>query len=254
MAVFSLSASAGEALVLGLATGPVCLATCGPVVVPWMMVQPQGVRGHSRQLALFLAARLAGYMVFATAVWLVGSSIQRAWPGRAGIGQSWLMGGIEVLLAAALVVYAVGWPHRRCAAANPAYAQASARHGEAGGAAYAQAPARHEARDRLVRIGEGPRPLRSGALALGFLTGINLCPPFLVAGVRAAELVHLSAALVFFVCFFAGTAVWFLPFLSMGFVQRTPAVVTVARMVAVLLACWYGISGVYLLIERTFYG
>jgi len=225
--------------VLGLATGPVCLATCGPVVVPWMMVQPRGVRSHSRQLGLFLAARLAGYMVFATAVWLVGSSIQRAWPGRAGIGQSWLMGGIDVLLAAALVFYAVGWPHRRCAAANPAYAQASARHGATG---------------ELVRIGEPPRPLRSGALALGFLTGINLCPPFLVAGMRAAQLEHLSAALVFFACFFAGTAVWFLPFLSMGFVQRTPAVVTVARMVAVLLACWYGFSGVSILIERTFYG
>ena len=224
---------------LGLATGPVCLATCGPVVVPWMMVQPRGVRSHSRQLGLFLAARLAGYMVFATAVWLVGSSIQRAWPGRAGIGQSWLMGGIDVLLAAALVFYAVGWPRRRCAAANPASAQASARHGATG---------------ELVRIGEPPRPLRSGALALGFLTGINLCPPFLVAGMRAAQLEHLSAALVFFACFFAGTAVWFLPFLSMGFVQRTPAVVTVARMVAVLLACWYGFSGVSILIERTFYG
>ena len=67
--------------------------------------------------------------------------------------------------------------------------------------------------------------MRSGALALGFLTGINLCPPFLVAGVRAAQLEHLWAALLFFVCFFAGTAVWFLPFLSMGLVQRTPAVV-----------------------------
>ena len=91
-------------------------------------------------------------------------------------------------------------------------------------------------------------------MALGFLTGINLCPPFLVAGVRAAQLEHLSAALLFFVCFFVGTAVWFLPFLSMGFVQRTPAVVTVARMVAVLLACWYGFSGFSILIERTFYG
>jgi len=234
MAVLSLSASAGEALVLGLATGPVCLATCGPVVVPWMMVQPRGVRGRSRQLGLFLAARLAGYMVFAAAVWLVGSSIERAWTGR-----TWLMGGIELLLAAALVVYAVGWPHRRCAAANSAHAPASERHGAA---------------DGLVRIGEPPRSLRSGALALGFLTGINLCPPFLVAGVRAAQLEHLSAALLFFVAFFAGTAVWFLPFLSMGFVQRTPAVVTVARMVAVLLACWYGFSGVSILIGRTMYG
>ena len=223
MAVLSLSASAGEALVLGLATGPVCLATCGPVVLPWMMVQPRGVRLHSRQLFLFLAARLAGYLVFAAAVWLVGSAIPHAWSGR-----SWIFGGIELLLAGALVAYAAGWPHRRCAAAKTT--------------------------SGLVEIGEAPRPMRSGALALGFLTGINLCPPFLVAGVRAAQLEHLSAALLFFVCFFAGTAVWFLPFLSLGFVQRTPAVVTVARMVAVLLACWYGFSGVSILIERIVYG
>ena len=223
MAALSLSASAGEALVLGLTTGPVCLASCGPVVLPWMMVQPNGVRVHSRQLLLFLAARLAGYMVFAAAVWLVGSAIPRAWTGR-----SWLAGGVQLLLAAALVVYAAGWPHRRCASVEPAR--------------------------RLVRIGEAPAPRRSGALALGFLTGINLCPPFLVAGVRAAQLAHLWAALLFFGSFFVGTAIWFLPFLSLGFLRRTPAVVTVARMVAVLLACWYGFSGVSILIERTFYG
>jgi len=209
--------------VLGLATGPVCLAACGPVVLPWMLVQPQGMRLHSRQLFLFLAARLAGYMVFAAAVWLVGSSIPRAWSGR-----SWLLGSIQVLLAVGLVVYAAGWPRRRCTPAEPS--------------------------NRLVQIGEAPRPWRSGALALGFLTGINLCPPFLVAGVRAAQLPSLSASLLFFVFFFAGTAIWFLPFLSLGFVRRTPAVITVARMVAVLLACWYGYSGVSTLIERAFYG
>ncbi len=223
MAALSLSASAGEALVLGLATGPVCLASCGPVVLPWMLVQPQGMRLHSRQLVLFLAARLAGYLVFAAAVWLVGSSIPHAWTGR-----SWLIGGIQVLLAAGLVVYAAGWPRRRCALANTT--------------------------SGIVQIGDAPRPWRSGAMALGFLTGINLCPPFLVAGVRAAQLPYLSASLLFFFFFFVGTAIWFLPFLSLGLVRRTPAVVTVARMVAVLLACWYMFSGVSILIERVVYG
>jgi len=188
-----------------------------------MLVQPRGVRLHSRQLLLFLAARLAGYLVFAAAVWLAGASIPRTWTGRSSI-----FGGIELLLAISLVVYAVGWPRRRCTLTKSS--------------------------ERLVQLGEAPRPRPSGAMALGFLTGINLCPPFLVAGVRAAQLAHLSAALLFFVCFFAGTAIWFLPFLSLGFVQRTPALVTVARMVAVLLACWYGFSGISLLIERTFYG
>jgi sulfite exporter TauE/SafE len=227
MAALPLAASAGEALVLGLTTGPVCLASCGPVVLPWMLVQPKGIGPHSRQLFLFLAARLAGYMVFAAVAWLVGAAIPRAWSGR-----SWAYGGIELLLACALVVYAAGWPRPGRAPSEPS-----------------PRPSIH-----LVQIGQTPRPRPSGAVALGFLTGINLCPPFLVAGVRAAQLAHLSGALFFFLCFFAGTAFWFLPFLSLGFLQRTPAVVTVARMVAVLLACWYGFSGASLLIERIING
>jgi len=227
MAAVSLAASAAEALVLGLATGPVCLASCGPVVLPWMLVQPHGLRPHSRQLVLFLAARLAGYLVFAAAAWRVGTALPHGWSGR-----SWAFGGIELLLAVALLVYAAGWPRRRCAPSGPSPGSSVP----------------------LIQIGDVPGPRPSGALALGFLTGVNLCPPFLVAGVRAAQLTHLSAALFFFLCFFAGTAVWFLPFLPLGLLKRTPAVITVARMVAILLACWYGFSGVSLLIEGTIHG
>jgi hypothetical protein len=59
---------------------------------------------------------------------------------------------------------------------------------------------------------------------------------------------------LFFALFFVGTAVWFLPLLSLGLLRRTPAVVTVARAAALLLACWYGFSGVLVLIERVIYG
>jgi sulfite exporter TauE/SafE len=227
MAELSTLAQAGEALVLGLATGPVCLASCGPVVLPWMMVQPHGLRIHSQQLAAFLGARLAGYLVFAAAVWYVGAAISRTWVGR-----SWILGGIQVLLAVGLLIYATGWPHARPPGSAPQ-------------------------RVTLVQIGERPQPprvLRTGALALGFLTGINLCPPFLVAGVRAAQLATLPAALTYFAFFFIGTSVWFAPFLGLGWVRRTPSVVLVARMTALLLACWYGFSGFSILIERAVYG
>lgn len=220
-------ASVAEALVLGLATGPVCLASCGPVVVPWMLVQPRGLRVHTLQMSLFLAARLAGYLAFASIAWSAGSLIPRTWTGR-----SWLFGCVEVLLAVSLVFYAAGWPRRRSSAAP--------------------------ASRRLVQIRKMPGrpvdPRPSGSLALGFLTGINLCPPFLVAGARAAQLASLASALLFFFFFFVGTAVWFFPFLSLGVVRRTPALLTVARMVAVLLACWYGFSGISNLIERSLYG
>ncbi|MGB8258830.1 MAG: sulfite exporter TauE/SafE family protein [Terracidiphilus sp.] len=219
----SFSTGAGEALVLGLATGPVCLASCGPAVLPWMLTQPEGVRKHFHQLVLFLAARLVAYLLFATMVWYLGSALLRTWFGR-----TWTVGAIDLLLAAALLVYAARWPRFKW---RP----------------WRRAP-------RLVQIGEPARQRRNGAVALGFLTGINLCPPFLVAGVEAAQLNSLPMALLFFVFFFAGTAVWFVPFLTLGFVRRTPALQLVARMTAVLLACWFGFSGIAILIERIVYG
>ncbi len=221
----AVSTAAAEALALGLATGPVCLASCGPVVLPWMLVQPQGVRVHARQLAIFLASRLAGYLLFACAVWSAGLVVSRAWTGR-----SWVFGGVQVALAAGLLIYAVAWPHAGCAL-------------------------RRSKRAELVQIGEpAPRPRFTGAAALGFLTGINLCPPFLVAGVRAAQLPSLGEALLFFLVFFVGTAIWFTPFLSLGVIRRTAPFLTVARMAALLLACWYGFSGASLLIEKAIYG
>jgi hypothetical protein len=227
MAVLSISTGAAEALMLGLATGPICLASCGPVVLPWMLVQPQGVRVHARQMSIFLGARLAGYLLFASMIWLAGSALSRSWSGR-----SWVYGGVQLALAAGLLIYAAGWPHAHCAFARP--------HSD------------------LVQIGAAsattPRPRPTGAMALGFLTGINLCPPFLVAGVRAAQLPTLAGALLFFGVFFVGTAVWFLPFLSLGVVRRTPSFLTVARIAAVLLACWYGFTGASLLIEKAIYG
>ena len=94
----------------------------------------------------------------------------------------------------------------------------------------------------------------AGAAALGFLTGLSLCPPFVVAGVRAAELHNLIAALLFFAVFFVGTSIWFVPFLGLGCVRRNEAVMTVARMTMVLIALYYFYLGSMLLIGRKVHG
>ncbi|MGP8251260.1 MAG: sulfite exporter TauE/SafE family protein [Terracidiphilus sp.] len=218
-----LSTSVAEAFVLGLATGPVCLASCGPVVLPWMMTQPQGFRRHGKRLAIFLAGRLAGYLSFAIVAWNVGAAIPSSWAAR-----NWVYGAVELALAAALLVYAAGWPHPRCRLVDPI--------------------------ENLVQVGPKPRRPPSGALALGFLTGINLCPPFLVAAVRAAQLPNLGYSLLFFTSFFAATAIWFTPLLTLSWIRRSPVLVTVARMASLLLVGWYALSGVRVLLERVYQG
>lgn len=212
----------GEALVLGLASGPACVASCGPVVVPSLLAERTGLRINLRYLSAFLGTRLLGYLVFAAVAWQLGSLVSLRLPMR-----SWVFGLIHLLLAFVLVRYAysVG---RACAHSS--------------------------SNSELVTIAKAGKHRIPGAAVLGFLTGVSLCPPFAVAGVRAAQMASMAAALLFFTVFFLGTSDWFVPFAGLGWVRRNEAVTTVARMAMMLIALYYLYVGLTVLFGRSGYG
>jgi sulfite exporter TauE/SafE len=212
----------GEALVLGLASGPACVASCGPVLVPSLLAERAGLRLNTRYLTVFLATRLVGYLLFAAVAWELGALVSLPPSAR-----SFIFAVTHVLLACVLLTYAysVGRP---CA------------HSCAG--------------SELVTIGGARNHRIPGAAVLGFLTGVSLCPPFVAAGVRAAEAASVAAAVLFFAVFFLGTSIWFVPFAGLGWVRRNEGVTTVARMAMVLIAFSYLYAGVTTLIGRNGYG
>lgn len=212
----------GEALVLGLASGPACVASCGPVVVPSLLAERAGLRMNIRYLCLFLGTRLVGYLLFAAVAWELGALVSLPPPAR-----TWMFAGIHILMACVLLRYAyvVG---RTCA------------HTCAG--------------PELVTIGGLRNHRISGAAVLGFLTGVSLCPPFVAAGVRAAEASSAVAAVLFFAVFFLGTSIWFVPFAGLGWVRRNEAITTVARMTMGLIAFYYLFVGLTALMGRNGYG
>lgn len=212
----------GEALVLGLASGPACVASCGPVLIPSLLAEGTGVRLHARYLSAFLATRLLGYLLFAVIAWEVGALV-------------------SLRATAHPLVFAVIHLSLGCVLLRYAYAV-----GRACGHSCASA--------ELVNIGAVKAPRISGAAVLGFLTGVSLCPPFLAAGVRAAEAASVAAAVLFFAVFFLGTSVWFVPFAGLGWVRRNEAVTTVARMAMVLIALYYLYAGLAILIGKGAYG
>ncbi len=216
------SAVFGEALVLGLASGPACIAACGPVLVPSLLTERAGLRPHTRYLSVFLGARLAGYLLFAVVAWELGALVSLPQEPRV-LG----MGAVNLLLGCVLAWYA--WSARRLCGLSCA--------GE-----------------KLVKIGESENRRVAGPAALGLLTGLSLCPPFVAAGVRAAEMGSVVQALLFFFFFFIGTSVWFMPFISFGCIARNEAVITVARMAMALIALYYASLGVAMLIGRKTYG
>jgi sulfite exporter TauE/SafE len=212
----------GEALVLGLASGPACVASCGPVLIPSLLAEGTGVRRHARYLSAFLATRLLGYLLFAVIAWEVGALVSLR-----ATAHPLVFAAIHLSLGCVLLryAYAVGHACRSSCASS-----------------------------ELVNIGTAKvRPL-SGAAVLGFLTGVSLCPPFVAAGVRAAEAASMAAAVVFFAVFFLGTSIWFVPFAGLGWVRRNEAVTTVARMAMVLIALYYFLMGFAILIGKDAYG
>lgn len=212
----------GEALVLGLASGPACVASCGPVMVPSLLAERSGLRLHTHYLFAFLATRLLGYLVFAAVAWELGALL--ALPASA---RSLIFALIHLLLAGVLLRYAYS-AGRAC---------------------------RHSCTSsELVTIGATRNHRIPGAAVLGFLTGVSLCPPFVAAGVRAAEAASMVAAMLFFAVFFLGTSVWFVPFAALGWVRRNEAVTTVARMAMVLIALYYFYAGFTILIRKSAYG
>jgi sulfite exporter TauE/SafE len=187
-----------------------------------LLAEQAGLRLNGRYLFLFLTTRLAGYLLFATVAWELGALVVFPPPAR-----SFVFASIHLLLACVLLRYAYS-AGRTCA------------HACAG--------------SELVTIGAARNHRIPGAAVLGFLTGVSLCPPFVVAGVRAAEAPNVAAALLFFVVFFLGTSVWMVPFAGLGWVKRNEALNTVARMAMVLIALYYLYAGVMTLIGKNVYG
>jgi sulfite exporter TauE/SafE len=199
-----------EALLLGVSSGPVCLASCSPVLVPVLAAEQRSPRGTGALLAQFLGGRLAGYMGFACIAWLLGLSLrfqprdQALIYGLADLGLAIFLGGYALAMRAQPVAIC----DQPCSAA----------------------------RARLF----AHRYRSLASVILGFVSGLTLCPPFVAAGVRAAESGGLAHALLFFLWFFFGTSVWFAPSVGLGMLRRFAAIGVVARLTLFLLAGYYG--------------
>jgi hypothetical protein len=212
----------GEALAFGLASGPACMAACGPVLVPSLLAERTGIGHNARYLSVFLSARLLGYLVFAAVAWEIG-----ALAAFLPASRILLMGAVNIALACVLFWYAYS-ARQFCAPSCSS--------------------------SKLVNIDRKEDRGAPGAAALGLLTGLSLCPPFVAAGIRAAQLGSVLQSLLFFTFFFAGTSVWFVPLAGMGCIARNQAVITVARMTMVLIALYYLSLGIAMLIGRKPYG
>ncbi|MGQ9683904.1 MAG: urease accessory protein UreH domain-containing protein [Anaerolineae bacterium] len=199
---------------LGLSSGVACMATCAPVLVPYLIGQGRGVRAGYGALALFLGGRLSGYLAFAVLAWLAGLLLRPLAAYRVvGLGAS------HLAIGALLLFWGLAAPPELCA-------------GKALGA-------------RLGRI--VARQPALWPLGLGLLTGLNVCPPFLAAVAGAAATGSLGGSIAYFAAFFVGTSVYLVPAPLLGALGRRESLRTVGRLAAIVVSVYYLINGLVVL-------
>ncbi|GAB6275149.1 MAG: hypothetical protein STSR0004_20140 [Peptococcaceae bacterium] len=85
-------------------------------------------------------------------------------------------------------------------------------------------------------------------VAFGFLTGINICPPFLLAISYALSAGSVSTGMLFFGGFFIGTSVFLVLLLPLGCLGKWPDLRLIALMAALLSGAFFFLKGITLLI------
>ncbi len=172
-----------KALTLGISTGAFCMSLCGPVLIGLMFSREEGRLGsHIKMLGLFLFGRLCAYLAVGIASYYLGVFLgDSALPDR-------LLPGGYILLGGLMVVHGAGgrFPHWSLC------------------------------RFTTRLTGDGRIFFFTGVL-----TGINLCPPFLLAvgaAMGAASVLH---GMAFFLVFFLATSLYLVPFLFSALAARS---------------------------------
>jgi sulfite exporter TauE/SafE len=198
-----------QGLILGLANGTTCLAYCAPVLIPFFLGEGKRTRQNLSLLGQFLGGRLAGYLLFAVLAWVVSR-----WIVANTFYRGIIFGLTYILLSIFLGVYGLIKVPTPCVGSVKGIKSA---------------------------LGHWQSFL---PVTLGFLTGLNLCPPFLLAFANAAATRSLLSSLVFFGAFFLGTSLYLIPLSLLGGISRFHSLQTVGKLASVIMAVYYFYVGI----------
>lgn len=190
---------------LGLASGTVCVAYCAPILVPYLLSKGQNTLSNLLTILYFMAGRLAGYLLFAVLAWAAGMAAAASIKNEKAV-----FGVIYIVLAGFMIFYGFKKTSGDCAVKR------------AGFLCSTTFPA-----------------------VLGFLTGLNLCPPFLLAFTEAARTAVLWRSMLFFAAFFAGTSVYILPLALLGLGRRAEGLRYIGRLAAGVTGVFYLYLGIW---------
>lgn len=186
-----------EGFLLGVTTGHICLATCGPVYSSFLMQHNRKPIRYVTALIEMSAGRFVMYLCIGAVAGLIGTQIP-------DIQREYFTVVAYTLFSVFLLISA--FRSNRCDSGCSL--------------------------PKWNRFAEWP-------FVLGLLTGINICPSFLLAFSRSFVLSGPVAGMLFFGAFFIGTSIFLVPLSFIGMFGRKKLFRSIARIASVLVAIWF---------------
>jgi sulfite exporter TauE/SafE len=199
-----------KGLMLGLASGVVCVTYCAPLLVPYLLSKGQNIPKNLLTILYFMGGRLTGYLMFAVMAWAVGLAAAASMTNEKAV-----FGIISIILAGLMIFYGFKSSPGSCAGKEVNFFGGKLNNNQT-----------------------------TFPAILGFLTGLNLCPPFLLAFTEAARTEALWKSMLFFAAFFVGTSVYIIPLAMLGLTRRMEALRYVGRLAAGVMGLYYLYAGI----------
>jgi len=199
-----------EGLTLGLSTGGYCLSACLPILLPYMLSEgKKGLAANAKLIIEFLSGRLIAYIIFAVIISLLGERFKGVLPAK-------LLAAGMIITALLMITYAITKNFSKLKFCE--------------------------------RLAQGQHLSRMPFL-LGFLIGINVCPPFFIGTIRLLELGSVFLGAVFFFFFFLGTSIYILPLLSLAWAVKIKRLQNIGNMIALIVGAWFLMIGIITLLR-----
>jgi sulfite exporter TauE/SafE len=204
-----------EGILLGLSTGAVCLAYCGPVLIPYLMGENKNIKTNFVYVSLFLSGRLLAYLAIGLLAGIAGAFLLTS-----AAFNIILIGISYIVLSVMLIAYGFYQFKEVCLGQS-------------------------KTKIAFKYFKSIPFLL---PVAGGVLTGLNICPPFLLAITKAASTHQINASILFFTMFFIGTSLYFLPLPFIGIFKKQKIFRIVGKFAAILAGLLYLYKGLFMLI------
>ncbi|MDA8130954.1 MAG: sulfite exporter TauE/SafE family protein [Elusimicrobia bacterium] len=197
-----------EGFLLGLSTGFYCLASCLPLLAPYMLAEGKEAWKFNFYIFLqFLGGRFAAYMLFAVLASLAGQAGRYVLPG-------WVLPACMAACGLLMAFLAL---------------------------------ARVRVKSLCLFSVDLAPFFKRLPVALGFVTGINVCPPFAAGLVRLLGLADVIKGSAYFCGFFAATSLFISPVLfGTPWIGRRAN--EIGRLTMLIAGLWYAALGISALI------